>query len=371
MKSVSNGNAGGAWGQFPYTQQYTYLNTPAYGLLSEGLMEWRQEHDLDYLVGGSRFKERFWKELGRIRETVGAFAGTTSDRVYLTPNFSYGWKVLCGGLEKQLHVLLLDGDYPSLNWPVITSGFKKVGTVKASVTMEDDILDYFKKHVPDVFAFSMVQYLTGLQLDGGFIRELKQLYPDTLFAADATQYLGTEQFFFDRSGIDVMGASGYKWMLAGTGNGFFLVSPEVASRFYADTTRWEPREEPFLRHNTHLQNHLEPGHLDSMAAGSLDQALRSLSDIGMEHIQNKVHALKRYAAEELCAHGFLEETVLGRRSHAPFFSLKVTNKQLAALEQRHVVFAIRGGGLRVGFHFYNEQEDVDKLVKILEHSRPR
>ncbi|WP_224488818.1 aminotransferase class V-fold PLP-dependent enzyme [Robertkochia flava] len=357
--------------QFPYTQQYTYLNTPAYGLLSESLMEWRQEHDLDYLVGGSRFKERFIKELDGVRATVASFTNTTPDRVYLTPNFSFGWKVLCGGLKKDLHFLLLDGDYPSLNWPVITSGFKKTGTVKASFDMEEEILRYFERHAPDVFAFSLVQYLSGLQLGIDFLRSLKEQYPDTLFVADATQYLGVEEFDFERSGIDVLGASGYKWMLAGTGNGFFLVRPEVASRFYEHSMKWEPREEWFLRENTHLQNHLEPGHLDSMAMGSLKFALDQLGTLGMETVEHRVRELKDYAREALGSEGFLEEGVLRRKDHAPFFALEVSEKQLAALEQRHVVFAIRNGRLRVGFHYYNKKEEVDKLVNILKHSLPR
>lgn len=357
--------------QFPLTQQYTYLNTPAYGLLFEGLMEWRQEHDLDHLVGGSRFKEAFIKDHSAIRSTVGSFTGADPQEVYLVPNFSFGWKVLCAGLEKKLHVLLLDGDYPSLNWPVLTGGFDKLGKIAVSYTMEESILQYFEREVPDVFAFSLVQYLNGLKLDLDFIRRLKASYPGTLFIADGTQYMGTEQFSFQDSGIDVLGASGYKWLLGGTGNGFFLVRSSVEKRFYNQTLVWEPRKEPFLKENTHLQNHLEPGHIDSMCLGSLKYSMDYLATLGMEKVEKKVKELNGYAAGLLCEAGFLDEEVLTRPSHGSMFSLDVNSKQIAALEQRHVVFAIRGGRLRVGFHFYNEKEEVEKLVKILKHSVSR
>lgn len=353
---------------FPYTTQYTYLNTPAYGLLSEELMEWRQEHDLDHLIGGSRFKERCDTGLDNVRSTVAAFCGTVPEQVYLVPNFSYGWKVLCGGLDKKASVLLLDGDYPSLNWPVMTSGFDSLRSVKTSATMEGDILKAFESSVPDVFVFSITQYLDGLQLAPEFIRALKERYPDTLLVADGTQFLGTGHFDFKNSGIDVLGASGYKWMLAGTGNGFFLVNKVVEERFYPDSLRYEPQKEPFLEGKTHLQYHLEPGHLDSMSMGSLQFSLMSMLEAGMDNIVHTISVLKDYAAELLVEGGFLGASVLDREKHAPFYAIECNRKQLSALEARGIVYAVRGGRLRVGFHIYNRKEEAEQLVKILRYA---
>ena len=39
--------------KFPVLNQCIYANTASAGLLSEDLMEWRQGHDLDFLIGGS------------------------------------------------------------------------------------------------------------------------------------------------------------------------------------------------------------------------------------------------------------------------------------------------------------------------------
>ncbi|HBT10461.1 MAG TPA: aminotransferase, partial [Leeuwenhoekiella sp.] len=38
--------------EFPVTANYTHLNTAGSGLLSETLLDFRQNHDLDYLVMG-------------------------------------------------------------------------------------------------------------------------------------------------------------------------------------------------------------------------------------------------------------------------------------------------------------------------------
>ena len=355
--------------QFPVIQQYTYLNTPAYGLLSDGLMEWRQEHDLDYLIGGSRVKEGFYSRIPEIRNVVAEFSGASAREVFLVPNFSFGWKVLAGGLPQELRVLLLDGDYPSLNWPVTTAGFKELRKVKVGPAMEQEIEACFAAEPPDVFAFSLVQYLTGIKMDPGFVRKLKRAYPDTLFVADATQYMGTETFSFRESGIDVLGASGYKWMLAGTGNGFFLVKDAVQERFYKQSLDWEPRKEPFVKHNTHLQNHLEPGHLDSLSMGSLHWALTSFLDTGTETIYEKISDTVQYAQKLLEARGYLSDTVIPGKPHGAFFAIDATEEQMNNLKQKGVLFAVRGGKLRVGFHFYNERKEVDTLVAILGQSK--
>ena len=36
--------------EFPILDQNIYANTAAYGIMYDGLLDWRQEHDLDYLI---------------------------------------------------------------------------------------------------------------------------------------------------------------------------------------------------------------------------------------------------------------------------------------------------------------------------------
>ncbi len=43
--------------QFPVLNHSIYANTAASGLLYEDLLEWRQGHDLDYLIDCSEMKQ--------------------------------------------------------------------------------------------------------------------------------------------------------------------------------------------------------------------------------------------------------------------------------------------------------------------------
>ena len=101
---------------FPVLKQYVYLNTAASGLLSEKVLEFRQDHDLDFLISGSILKEKQSELLTEVRETVGSFFNCAPNHVALIPNFSFGFNTLMEGIDKSKKVLLLDGDYPSINW---------------------------------------------------------------------------------------------------------------------------------------------------------------------------------------------------------------------------------------------------------------
>ena len=103
--------------QFPVVKQCIYANTATSGLLSEDLMEWRQGHDIDFLIGGSEMKMHSNRMHSATRKTVGSFFSCESDNIALVPNFTIGLNFLLEGLGKHENVLLLEGDYPSLNWP--------------------------------------------------------------------------------------------------------------------------------------------------------------------------------------------------------------------------------------------------------------
>ncbi len=91
---------------FPVLAQYLYFNTAASGLLSEKVLEFRQDHDLDFLISGSILKEKQGKLLAQVRESVGKFFNCAPNRVALVPNFSYGFNTLLEGIDKSKKVLL-------------------------------------------------------------------------------------------------------------------------------------------------------------------------------------------------------------------------------------------------------------------------
>ena len=61
----------------------------------------------------------------------------------------------------------------------------------------------------------------------------------------------------------------------------------------------------------------------------------------------------------------LEDYVIEREKHSTIFNLKIDDQKFQQLLNENVLCARRGGGVRVGFHFYNSENDIDTIVRIL------
>ena len=270
--------------EFPILDNNIYANTAAYGIMYDGLLDWRQEHDLDYLIGGSEFKIKSLKLIHQVRETVGQFFSCKTSNVALVQNFSLGLNLLLEGLDPKKKVLLIHEDYPSLNWPFEKKGFN-ITHIHMAVNIEELILKKIRENAIDVLAISIVQWLNGVKIDLEFLKKLKKEFPNLLIIADGTQYLGTEEFNFKDSAVDILGASGYKWLLAGSGNGFFLFKDDVKNHFNLKTIGFNSVRGDFTKKDDFdLIYHFEPGHLDTLSFGSLKCSLDYLKKIGMNQI---------------------------------------------------------------------------------------
>jgi selenocysteine lyase/cysteine desulfurase len=351
--------------EFPVLSHTVYANTAAFGLMNEKLQEWRQEHDLDYLVGGSAMKMESMELLSETRNEVGDFFGCHRHRVALLPNFSLGLNAVAEGLDKSHHVLLLKGDYPSLNWPFESRGFK-ISYADIDENLEDNITDKIKGGGVSVLAISLVQWLSGIRIDLEWLKGLKQTFPQLIIIADGTQFCGSTEFRFRDSGIDILGASGYKWLLAGTGNGFMLFDEGVSDRINVKQTGFNSANaDPGGREGIRFAKYFEPGHLDSLCFGSLNFALKKLKQIGMDRISAHNRQLGKLAKAHFEELGILALPVVRRKWHSNIFNIEGDERIYHHLTRHKVGCSQRGGGIRLSFHCYNADKDINRIVEIL------
>ena len=354
--------------KFPVLNHCVYANTASAGLLSEDLMEWRQGHDLDFLIGGSEMKNKGFAHMPEIKKVVGKFFNCKAENVALVPNFTLGFNLLLEGLPKDKKVLLVNKDYPSVNWPFETRGFE-LDHVDADEHMEENIHAKVKKGDIDVLALSLVQWVDGVRIDFDFLKDLKKEFPDLMILADGTQYCGTEPFDFEASGIDILGASAYKWMLAGYGNGFFLVKDSVMGQFeLRGIGNGSVNNDASKRNSITFCKFLEPGHLDSLNFGSLEFAVKFLDEIGPENVQAQLQKLSKKAMAAFTELDLLEPSVTKRKQHSTIFNIK-GDKLFNKLTEENVVASPRGGGIRLSFHFYNTEEEIDVIATLIKRWR--
>src|SRR5690606_524616 len=173
------------------------------------------------------------------------------------------------------------------------------------------------------------------------------------------------------SGMDILISSAYKWMLAGFGNGFAFFNENAFPYLYADGKYIKPSE-PFLQGKSRLSLYFEPGHLDTLAFGSLRQSLMFFHEIGVDVIEDRIRTIADMAKEAFAERGLLQKEVINRKEHSSIFNLTGDDALFHKLLAEKIICVQWGKGIRVGFHFFNTQDDLNKILAVIDghFSRP-
>lgn len=349
---------------FPVLKNYTYLNTAYSGLLSVDIAAWRAGHDNEFVVGGSKFREGNASLFNNLKSHLASLFGVKKENTFLVPNFSIGFNTLLNGLDKRHRFLLLKEDYPSIVYPVTSMGFDYY-EVAIDERMEENILDAIENFKPAVFAFSMVQYISGLKMDEAFLKKIKEAYPALLLIADGTQFTGTTVFNFSLSGLDALVGSGYKWLLGGYGNGYIFLSDQIKEELYQERNNKNISSPPPGKKN-YLSLCFEPGHLDSLNFGSLDQSLGYLQSLKMDYIEKSNQQLCQTARKTFHSMGLIPDWMFNRSEQSTIINLPLETKTIDKLNAAGILSSKRGAGLRISFHFYNTREDLNRFLDVMD-----
>lgn len=349
---------------FDIPNDILYLNTPGNGLLPKTSKTWRLERDISFFDTASDLRDKQLEFLVGVKQKVVDLFHSKFEQTFLTPNFSFGYNTLIDLLPKGYRYLVLEEEYPSLQYPIVNRKLNYI-QIKPSTQLEEDLAGAIKFHKPDVLVLSIVQYISGLKVDLNFIKKLKKENPSLIILADGTQYLGTEPFNFTESGFDAVASSGYKWLLSGFGNGFICLSEQLVEVIREQTQDIPKPQAAMWANKSLLSTYFEPGHQDTLSHGTLGHSLTFLSDIGLNNIEFHLQALKKEAYQLLGERGWLLPHTK-RAIQSSVINIQVDPQLYPNLLNSGVKCFPRGTGIRIGLHLYNNLADIHRLINILE-----
>lgn len=338
---------------YPGFSDVTYLDTSSMGLMARSTVDAAQlEQERLMREGSGRFAH--WMTVGTtaVARTVAASIGGTAAGTALVQSFTVGLAQLSRSLHHRPKVLLIGHDYPTLHAPFALPGFQRIvmqpeadGTISL-----DSLRRTMERERSQLVAISEVQWMTGFRIDLLAVAALCREF-GAWSVVDLTQSWCALPFDVQAAGIDIVGASGYKWPLAGFGNGFLHLSEAVRAEITEHT-------------GGDAIAQLNGGHRDPVALTRLSNALQRAAAIGPQRIADHVSALCTYAIDAFDAAGI--PVLLGRdpAQRAGIVLLDGDERRVQRLAEHGVRVAFRGAGVRVGIHFYNNTEDIDRLVEV-------
>ena len=335
---------------FPVLNSCTYLNTAYVGLLSTQLFEFRNKLEKEYLTEGDKFKIDNHERINDFRETISKFINSSKENTFFTSNFSTGYRYVLDLLPKESKVLALENDYNSLIGGLNERDFL-VDYIPITSDFEVQIENKLYKNEYGVLAISLVQFLSGIKVDFSALRKIKEKYPKLIIIGDSTQFIGSDFFDFNNSPFDVVIGSGYKWMLAGFGNAYMAVS----HNFFKQTKS----------SSKDIYKKVYTGHINFLGSASLDFAIKFLQNNDFNNLIKIKKDLGCFLREELKVLNLLDPVVKKREDHSSIYTIPGDQILYETLQNKGVRCALRGGGVRVAVHFYNEEFEINKLIKIL------
>lgn len=345
--------------EFPALSRWTYLNTATFGqvpMIANAAIAKHGAHR-DELACGDFLD--WYTDADRLRESLARLLHATPDDIAFAPSAAHVLAMVVAGLESgaQDCILTLQDEFPNqLYQPNLREvpwrGFY-------------DAIDSSVKLV----AISEVNYATGFRPPLSEISGVLAQRGIPLFV-DGTQSAGALVFDVLKTPVDVYAVHGYKWMISPPGAGFFYISPEFRAKLRPNVIGWRSHHDWRNVDNLHHASPVFSSKAEKYEGGGLPFALlyameasvNLMLQIGPALIEQRVLELAACIRDRLRALGAHVDDTGSQIVAARFPGQDVT--QIARdLKEQRILVAARHGYLRVSPHFYNDEEDLEYLVK--------
>ena len=222
-------------------------------------------------------------------------------------------------------------------------------------------------------AISFVEFATGFRNDLDALANLCH-ERGALLCVDGIQGLGALRLSVAQTPLDFLATHGAKWMLGPIGAGFLYVRRQLLPRLEPVMTCWRSVEHPrdYFRYDSPLRDsgeRFEPGSPNVGGLLGLEAAMNLLLSIGLAEIEARVLELTDHLIHGLLARDCTITSPIAHRQERSgivcFRQPGVDTEELAGrLASAGVIVSQRGDVIRVSPHFYNTEEELERLLAV-------
>lgn len=363
---------------FSVTRNYVFLNHAAVSPLPDVSIKAVCDYVQSAGAQGSEAIPQWVKVQESVRRDLARFIGAGPNEIAFVGSTSEGISIVANGLDwmEGDNVIIPDVEFPSNVYPWLNLKRRGVEVrwwraVNGRLSLDDlcTLLDSRTRLV----SVSAVQYGNGFRVDlAGLAGILKK--KNVLLCVDGIQQVGAIPLDVRTMGVDFLAADGHKWLLSLEGLGFFFCHENLLDRLHPATVGWKSvvNALEFQRIDFTLRPdaaRVEPGSLNTAGIYALGASVELLSGIGIDLVFERISSLIDEFAEGITRRGFRILSWLGEKERSGILVFTTGEKDKEVYEhlrRNNIITSLRGGGIRLSPHFYNNEEDVRRFFDALD-----
>jgi selenocysteine lyase/cysteine desulfurase len=363
--------------EFPVTETSIYMNHAAVSPISRRVRDTMVEVLDDVCRYGAEHWRRWAETCRGVRQSLARLINAEPGEIAFIKNTSEGISSFANGLNWQPgdEIVSVEGEFPAnfYPWKALQGRgvLLRLAPAEQGRVDEDAIIKALTPRTR-VVTVSFVQYLSGFRLNLEKLGQACEAHGCLLFV-DAIQGLGAFPLDVRRDRIAGLAADGHKWLLGPEGSGLLYVNRQVLQKLTPTEIGWTTVRHPndFSNRDISWQDdarRFECGTLNTVGIYGLGAAVNMLLEAGIRNISERILDLTDRLRAGLLAQG---HTVFGPRvrKEASGIVSFVPRKDdaeswLKLFLSRNVQVATRGGMIRIAPHFYNTEEEIDRVLEL-------
>jgi cysteine desulfurase / selenocysteine lyase len=335
---------------------------------------------------GAYLQTNWYQDIEKLRIASAELINAHRDEVAFVKNTSEGISIVANGIDWQWgdRIITTEVEYPANVYPwmevVRTRGAKLIMIPEESdskgrrMVPVEKILEAAEDRRTKLVALSHVEFASGQRHDlariGAYCRQQGKL-----LCVDGIQTMGVLPVDVQAMNIDFLSADGHKWLLGPEGAGIFYCRRELIERTRPLMVGWMNviNAQDYGNYDYTLRpdaGRFECGSHNVAGLMGLKASVEMLKSIGVENVAGRLKTLTDRLIVGLEKRGY---RVISPRKHdawsgiVSFMSTKHKHEEIFRMlrKEKKIEIAVREGRLRCSPHFYNTEQQMDRVVEAL------
>ncbi|MHA2250805.1 MAG: aminotransferase class V-fold PLP-dependent enzyme [Candidatus Kariarchaeaceae archaeon] len=366
---------------FPILEDKTYLNTCSIGALSIQVKtavnafmdQWNSEGGLSWIMDGG------WTDtVEQARSEFAKIIGAKPENIA----YSFGNSVAVSSISSSLNydtrneVIFSELDFPSS--PTHFMAKSEYGLDYKVVKSKDNMtvaLDDYRQLITDktrMIAACEVVSNTGFRINTDELIELshEKEVPVLLDTYQSTGYIPMD---VKKNDLDFLVSGCLKWLVGGFGISFLYIRDDWMEKLVPGNIGWMGVDDPFadlydkLRTELHRPSDarkFQHGTPYPFGAITALQGMKLIQEIGIDLIFEHNMKISQEIIDKAQDSGFETLTPVEKSERGSIVNIQVpdAHEVVTSLQNQGFILDMRANGVRTSPHFYNNSEDVDRLL---------